>query len=628
MSIKNFRKKSTILLILLLAIGWLAIVPACNNGTNFEPGPDIPIVPVMPPFDPIEAETLWVDGNVTVDIFSFNDFHGSVDSSASASNPGAARFTAIAKHLISQSEHSMLLAAGDNYQGSPLSNYFYGEPVSKMMKALGVKYSVIGNHEWDWGADKLAKFMQDGDISFITANIFLKGTDNRPDFCHPYVIANRAGRRIGIIGLTTTVTPDIVSASITGEYDFREPGDWLKDMVNDLRTVKNCDAVIALTHMGSSGSGTNVSGEGAKLVKPDNMGFDAIITAHTHNTVSGTVNGVPVIQASYNGRAVGKLSLNFNGHDLVSVTPSVISNFTGSSILPTGTVDTEIADMIAGYDAQVAPIMNEVIGKFGNAQSIGKDAWANKLVFDYIVRKAGEPGWKAGPGWQDFVLIQNSGGWRSVTLGGPNDNVTVGFMWTLMPFDNEIYLFELRGDYLMNLLRRMPVTGTGSLLSAPVITNASGSGSNWTISSTGEQIDPKKLYKVSMNDFMFTGGDNYGVEDYAVYNPDTLILGVPLRNGMIEQMKWRTAHGTNPGQPEIPQETETETHNSAELNIHFLKLGNQYTGDSIYIKYGDVEILVDAGSRKSSAPTIRNYIDQYNTDGKLENNRTMPAAWK
>jgi len=65
-------------------------------------------------------------------------------------------------------------------------------------------------------------------------------------------------------------------------------------------------------------------------------------------------------------------------------------------------------------------------------------------------------------------------------------------------------------------------------------------------------------------------------------------------------------------EPDIPPQ------NSTKLDIHFLELGNQYTGDSIYIKYGDVEILVDAGSRKSSAPVIRNYIDQNNTDGKLE----------
>ncbi len=54
------------------------------------------------------------------------------------------------------------------------------------------------------------------------------------------------------------------------------------------------------------------------------------------------------------------------------------------------------------------------------------------------------------------------------------------------------------------------------------------------------------------------------------------------------------------------------------LQIHFLELGNQYAGDSVYIKAGDNDILIDAGSRKSSAKTIGDYIDKYCTDGILE----------
>ncbi|MDR0455315.1 MAG: 5'-nucleotidase C-terminal domain-containing protein [Treponema sp.] len=549
------KKKLAVTLAFLLTIGILAMfmAPACDTGTNPapKPGPGT-VVPTFPPFNPEEPETAWVDGDVTIDIYSFNDFHGTVDNSASASNPGAAKFATGVKQSMSGSEHSMLLAAGDNYQGSALSNYFEGEPVSKMMKELEVKYSAVGNHEWDWGADKFIKFVTDGDVAFLAANIFLKGTDKQPDFCHPYVIANRAGRRIGIVGLTTTATPGLVSASAVADYEFRAPGEWLKNLVTGLKTEKNCDAVIALTHMGASGSGSSVNGEAAGLAT-SNMGFDAIISGHSHSTVSGAANGVPVIQANCNGRNLGKLSLKFNGGGLVSVTPSTIS------ISTSGAEDPTIAAMIAGYDALVAPIMNEVIGVFGNASSVGKNVWANQLVFDYIVRKAKEPGWKAGAGWENCVLIQNSGGWRSVTLGGATAPVTVGFMWTLMPFDNEIYLFELRGDYLMNLLRNRDALNTRNLGTPPVITNASGSGANWSITSSGEKIDPAKLYKVSMNDFMFTDGDYYGVEDLAVYNPATLIFGVPLRDGMIEQMKWRTANGETPPPPPLSETIGTLT---------------------------------------------------------------------
>lgn len=57
---------------------------------------------------------------------------------------------------------------------------------------------------------------------------------------------------------------------------------------------------------------------------------------------------------------------------------------------------------------------------------------------------------------------------------------------------------------------------------------------------------------------------------------------------------------------------------SGSLSIHFLELGNKYTGDSVYVKAGDTDILIDAGSRKDSASTIADYIDDYCTDGVLE----------
>lgn len=55
-----------------------------------------------------------------------------------------------------------------------------------------------------------------------------------------------------------------------------------------------------------------------------------------------------------------------------------------------------------------------------------------------------------------------------------------------------------------------------------------------------------------------------------------------------------------------------------ELSIHFLELGNKYTGDCTLIKVGNVEVLIDAGSKTSSIPTIKNYLDQYVTDGTIE----------
>lgn len=61
-----------------------------------------------------------------------------------------------------------------------------------------------------------------------------------------------------------------------------------------------------------------------------------------------------------------------------------------------------------------------------------------------------------------------------------------------------------------------------------------------------------------------------------------------------------------------------EVVSNSELSIHFLELGNGNAGDSTLIKCGDTEVLIDAGSKRNSTSTVKNYIDKYCTDGKLE----------
>ena len=84
----------------------------------------------------------------------------------------------------------------------------------------------------------------------------------------------------------------------------------------------------------------------------------------------------------------------------------------------------------------------------------------------------------------------------------------------------------------------------------------------------------------------------------------------------------QTSDGT-PSQEATPQTSgdplpKAATFGDKDLSFHFLELGNNYTGDSTYIKAGDVDILIDAGSRQNSADAISEYVDRYCTDGTLE----------
>lgn len=62
----------------------------------------------------------------------------------------------------------------------------------------------------------------------------------------------------------------------------------------------------------------------------------------------------------------------------------------------------------------------------------------------------------------------------------------------------------------------------------------------------------------------------------------------------------------------------TQSNALGQFSVHFLELGNKYTGDCVYIKAGDTDILVDGGSRTNSVGPIQTYVNQYVTDGKLE----------
>jgi len=508
-----------------------------------------------------------------INLFSFNDFHGSVDKSASNSNPGADRFAAVANKMMAEYTNPVLLAAGDNYQGSPLSNVFNGEPVSEMMWYLGVKYSAVGNHEFDWGANNINQFAQDGGTYFLAANIFLSGTENRPSFCKPYGFMEIGGVRIGLIGLTTVETPTLVKAENVAGLDFRAPGPWLTEMVTKLKTDYNCGLVIALTHMPGGASpnandfaAPDANSECGKLAA-GNHGFDAIIGGHQHTLIKGVINNTPIVVGNYNGRGLTRLHIQYSSTPGSTViTPYVYGqndvnggpNYSGTgtpggngSLLSTNVINNQMKSVIAYYNGKVGPLFSTVVGKFGVAITSRDEqaAWANQVVYDFIARNKPV---------DNYILFQNYGGWRDTSpyARTPDENVTLGYLYTLMPFDNEIVLLEMKGSdikYMLNL----PVGNTGSpsafLVSAAVVTgvfkDTDGTWKLGSASSPGAVIDDDTNYKVACNDFMLTGGDNFPFPGQAVQGHtsvkivDPAFMGIPLRDAMIEQLKWRV---TNP----------------------------------------------------------------------------------
>jgi len=468
------------------------------------------------------------DGDIVViDLYSFNDFHGTVDKSASGSNPGADRFVALVQELMKDNPNSAILAAGDNYQGSPLSNVFYGEPVSAMFKYLGIKYSALGNHEYDWGIEYIYKFIEDGDVTFLAANVFYEGTRERPDYCEPYAILEFDGVKVGLIGLITVETPTLVKAEMVEGLVFEDPAIAVAELEPFLRS-EGCDIVIGLTHLPAFSSNPDITPEAIALAETAaGAKLDGIFGGHAHSHVDRIVNGVPVLSAGFNGRGLARLSFEFDkaAGAIVNVETKVFlqNDMNLDTILPNVPlqVNAEITAIIAKYNADIGPLFAKAVGVYGEPIRTRNDQadWGTRVVWEYIFEETGE----------NYVLLQNAGGWRDTSPYNrrAGDFVTLGYLYTLMPFDNEIVLMDMKGSDLLADLLNVPDAELGS---AKCVAGAYEKDGKWFLTTTDEEIlDDDTIYKVSCNDFMLTGGDRYNFTNAI----DATFMGVPLRDAMI-----------------------------------------------------------------------------------------------
>lgn len=479
------------------------------------------------------------NGDKIVDVVSFNDFHGNLseDPSATGKNPGMAKLVTAIDEYKAANPDTVVVSGGDNYQGSAMSNLTHGAPVSAMMKQLNVAASAVGNHEFDWGMDWISKWAQDGNFDYLASNIYDKKTGAPVTWAKPYKMVTVDGLKIGFVGLTTPETAYKTKPENVATLEFRDPaacakiwGDKLKS--GDLPEGK-ADVVIALTHMGTAQDANgNITGEvvDSGLCKVDSI--DAVISAHTHNTVCGTVNNKPVLQANYAGRALGDLSIVVD--KTTGKVKTIIPNVDNISQRKSQLVaDTAADDSYNSFNTELQPILSKVEGvtdtdlthdRFAQGSSI-----LGQWVADVMRKTAGTQ-----------IGIQNGGGLREPIAKG---NITMGDLYTVMPFDNTLVKMSLKGSDLKRVLENgieNNNVGWEQVAGVKVYYNkdaAAGSRITAMFLDDGTPIDMNKTYTVVTNDFMATGGDQYdfsgatGVYDTGIPVRDSLGSALEALNG-------------------------------------------------------------------------------------------------
>lgn len=456
-------------------------------------------------------------------VLSINDFHGSL--APSGKNVGAAKLVdAIKTEKAKNLEGTIIVSAGDNYQGSAMSNLLYGEPVSAMFKEMGLELSAVGNHEFDWGIDRITKWVEDGGFTFVGTNIYDKRTNQPVDWAEPFAIIEKMGIKVGFIGLATPETAYKALKANVENYEFRDPVETITEWMPKVKDA-GADIIIALTHLGAfQDKEGNISGEAAALGEVD--GVDAVISAHTHQSVSGLVNGKPLVQAYYNGRSVAKLTFVFDENNkLVSAEPSLDNLYERPDTLKD---DANTLAIYMKYEEELGPVLGKILGK--TTVALDHDRYAGPSLL-------GE--------WTCEIMKDKVGVQIAMTNGGglrvpiPAGDITAGILYEVMPFDNTLYTMKLSGaDVKANIEHGIMNEDIGWVQIAGVKVTydpkaEAGNRITSMVLEDGTPVEMDKYYTVVTNDFMATGGDKYNFDNTL----DKLDTFIPVRDAMMDAVE-------------------------------------------------------------------------------------------
>jgi len=460
-------------------------------------------------------------------ILSINDFHGSL--APAGKNVGAVKLVdALKTEKAKNPEGTIIVSAGDNYQGSAMSNLLYGEPVSAVFKEMGIELSAVGNHEFDWGVDRISKWAEDGGFTFVCTNIYDIRTNEPVDWAEPFAIIEREGVKVGFVGLATPETAYKTLKANVVNYEFRDPVEVITEWVPKVKDA-GADIIIALTHLGSfQDKEGNITGEAAALCAVD--GVDAVISGHTHLSVSGLVNGKPLVQAYKYGRSFAKITFIFDENNrLVSAEPFLDHLYARADTLKD---DANMLVIYEKYEDELNPVLGKVLGK--TTVDLDHDRWAGPSLLgewacEIMKDKAGVQ-----------IAMTNGGGLREPTTPViPVGEITAGKLYEVMPFDNTLYTMKLSGaDIKANIEHGIMNDEIGwiQIAGVRVTYNSEAEAGNRITSMVledGTPVEMDNYYTVVTNDFMFTGGDKYNFENAK----DGLDTFIPIRDAMMEAVE-------------------------------------------------------------------------------------------
>jgi len=467
----------------------------------------------------------------TLTILHTNDFHSRImpiskyDSGCSAEDNdagkcfgGSARLVTAIRAARAETNNSILVDGGDQFQGSLFYTRYKGAVAAEMMTALGYDAMTVGNHEFDDGPEVLRGFMDAVGFPVLMSNADVSKEPQLADVLMPSTVIERGGEKIGLIGLTPEDTPDLASPG--RNITFENPITAVKREIAAL-TEQGVTRIVVLSH-----SGYEVDKRVAAAVD----GIDVIVGGHSNTYLSNTDEDAKgpyptwvetpdggrtaVVQAYAYGKYLGKLDVTFDDE-------GVVTEATGEPIVVDGKVveDGPLVERIAELSIPLDEIRQKVVGSTSGPVEGSRDICRvrecemGNLVADALLDSVKDQGID--------IAFQNSGGLRASIDAG---EVTMGEVLTVLPFQNVLSTFRLSGADVVAALengvsqveevkgRFAQVAGLRYAYTLDAAPNE-GRITRVEVMKDGEwtPIDEDAMYGVVSNNFLRGGGDGYAI---------------------------------------------------------------------------------------------------------------------
>ena len=380
------------------------------------------------------------EDNKSIVILSDNDVHCAID--------GYARLAGL-HDAIAASDTAWVatVSCGDYLQGGNAGALSRGQYIVDVMKEVGYDAVTLGNHEFDYGMDRMRELMPQLGIPVVCANLYKYGS-SEPSFAS-YTIRSYGTRSVAFVGVTT-------AESMIGEsyafydndgkqiYDLRTDDicNLVQAAVDEARG-KGADYVVVLAHLGEEKPALGITSH--ELVAAT-RGIDAVLDGHSHSVIPhdevANLDGklVPISQTGTQFANVGKLVISASGRVTTSLVP--VEDIPYENLKVSAAIDKVHQGLDQVTARKVAHSDFDLIMRDADGNRLIRRGETNlaDLLTDAVRNLLGVQ-----------IGLFNGGGFRNGISAG---DITYGDIVNAQPFDDHLALFEATGADILSMLER------------------------------------------------------------------------------------------------------------------------------------------------------------------------------